>query len=121
MTHQDPVWFTRLPVSLQATAYRVRGEFAWPKGNAIAVIEILTSFRCRVSGVEVWLPSANGPSIPGPPYYWSASHGADSQFGDDVRTVNAGATEFIVNFAPNRDDRLLAEQDPYFNLDIHCG
>jgi hypothetical protein len=62
-------WLSAVPRHLLERAYRARDEYAWSRRDAIDVVEALQSRLFKVIGVEVWLPTKPGPTIPAPYIY----------------------------------------------------
>jgi hypothetical protein len=99
-------WFCRIPLEIQARAYQAGNEFAWPREDAIRVIEAVKSHYV-VLGVEVWLPIP-GPTIPSPfIYHWATKSGAPTN-----------AVDFIRNFEWDEADAAHRNLEPYFNLTL---
>jgi hypothetical protein len=98
-------WFLRIPPEIQARAYRAGNEFAWVREDAVRAIEAVKR-HFVVIGVEVWLPTTPGPTIPSPfIYHWAwESDGTTS------------AVDFIRDFAWDEADVAHREREPYFNL-----
>lgn len=55
-----------LPPRLLAAGFRAGEELAWPRVEALEVIDWLARQGYVVEGVEVWLPAREGPEIPIP-------------------------------------------------------
>jgi hypothetical protein len=100
-------WFLRIPPEIQARAYGAGNEFAWPREDAIQVIAAIKS-HFVVVGVEVWLPTTPGPTIPTPfVYQWGAGP-------SDAKN----AAEYIRTFEWDDADTHHRSFEPYFNLTI---
>jgi hypothetical protein len=102
-------WLPSVPLHLLQRAYRARNEYAWSRNDAIQVVEALTGGNFKVIGVDIWLPTNPGPTIP-TPYVYDWSLGAV----DHPRV----ATEFIRNFDWATDDVSHLGMEPYFNLTV---
>ena len=50
-------------------AYRDHGERAWAATDVIAVVTILRENGCDLLGMEIWLPTHPGPTIPMPYFH----------------------------------------------------
>lgn len=116
-------WTDTLPEDIQRQTYYAGREAAWPQQAALRVIDHATRDSIAVPGVEVWIPTNPGPTIPTPFIYtWSAE---DRRTGEDwsdfVRRVNTAASEYIRTFEWDRRDERHREVKPYFNLDIVCA
>ena len=100
-------WFLRLPPEIQARAYRSESEFAWPREDAVRVIEALET-HFVVIGVEVWLATIPEPTIPSPfIYHWTPGSSAPSN-----------AADFVRNFEWGEADTYHRNSEPYFNLTV---
>ena len=101
---------------LRAAAYEANGEFAWSAERACEVIAALRIHGVAVLGVEVWLPTHPGPTIPTPRIYqWDAgARRTGETWLEYVRRVNQEATAYVVSFGWAEADAGLAE--PWFNL-----
>src|SRR4051812_37133219 len=68
-------WYDRLPRDLCERAYKTAelddcpSEWAWNRPDALRVIEILSNNGYVVDGVEIWLATSPGPTIPTPFVY----------------------------------------------------
>jgi hypothetical protein len=113
-------WLRDLPEALRVAAYYADEEAAWPAREAIDVIGWLTALGVLVMGVEVWLPTTPGPTIPTPyVYVWEAEEdSAGGSSNDYVARVNAGAAEYILRFAWDPRDKAHLGMEPYFNLTV---
>lgn len=56
--------FARLPEHILKHAFEWGHEFAWPRADALAVIEWAEKQNYTVARAEVWVPSPEGPIIP---------------------------------------------------------
>ncbi len=116
-------WLLKLPESLRVAAYYAGEEAAWPAEEAINVIECATELGVAVCGVEVWLPTVPGPTIPTPYVYsWEAEEKEPGQgWSDFVQRVNTDAVEYVRDFAWDPEDKSHGGREPYFNLDVVCA
>src|SRR5215470_5002937 len=107
-----------LPESLQIAAYSADGEYAWPREQAIVVVQCLTERDCAVVGVDVWLATEVGPTIPTPVIYgWEGdSRRPPESWTQYVQRVNARAGDYIAAFAWHPQDGKHRLDVPYFNL-----
>ena len=112
--------YWRLPESLQTAAYCAGSEYAWRQDHALLVIQNLTQRRCAVIGIEVWLATEPGPTIPTPfVYAWEAdSYDAAESWSLFVERVNNQAASYIENFVWYPDDKKHTAESPYFNLTV---
>jgi len=104
-------WSDLLPHDLQRAAYRANEEMAWSRVDAIRVIEILNANRYVVLGVDIWLATQPGPTIPTPFVYdWALTV---------VRPSNERpktADEFIRGFKWAAADKRHQGMEPFFNI-----
>ena len=112
-------WLLKLPESLQTAAYRAVGEAAWPAKEALAVLASAGRLDIAICGVEVWLPTTPGPTIPTPYFYhWSGeAREAGEGWTEFVRRMNAAAARYIRDFKWDPNDRAHQGLEAYFNLD----
>ena len=104
-------WFRLLPKALIEVAYVSSGEFAWSRNDALSVLAELQKHKYVILGVDVWIPTNPGPTIPTPYVYdWDSEGGATRN--DRERT----ARNFILNFEWSPDDRSHFGLEPYFNI-----
>ena len=97
-------WFALLPPDLSERAYRDHGERAWVATDVIAVVTILRENGCDLLGMEIWLPTHPGPTIPMPYFHhWEPGHGLS-------------ATAAVETFAWDRADRAHHGMVPYINV-----
>lgn len=110
-------WVSQLPARLGATAYRAANEHAWNRRDVLDVIDWLSFRGIPVLGVDVWLPTHPGPTIPTPCIYeWSAPSNLLER--SDVFVQNAMAKKYISEFEWGKDDRRWHGETPYFNLTV---
>ncbi len=104
-------WYEYLPSDLLAAAYMSGPEMAWSRPDSIRVVDALTKNGCAVIGVDIWLPTLPGPTIPTPFVYdWDVYHTANTASG------NALAKQFITEFQWDPRDRSHRGAEPYFNI-----
>lgn len=82
---------------------------AWPRADAIKVLNILHESGFVVLGVDVWIATNPGPTIPTPYIY-------DWQLGPDQASVGgaASALEFVQDFQWDHRDQSHGGREPYF-------
>ena len=107
-------WFESLPATLRDKAYLSGVEAAWSRDDAIAIIEWAQGRGLDVLGIEVWLATNPGPTLPGP-YVWEPSAGRGGQPGR-VAAAAEQAVDFIRTFQWHVDDVASHGREPYFNL-----
>jgi len=104
-------WSDLLPHDLQRAAYRADGEMAWSRGDAIRVVEILNANSYVVLGVDIWLATEPGPTIPTPFVYdWDLT--VDRPSNEQPKT----ADEFIRSFQWEAADNTHQGMEPFFNI-----
>lgn len=113
-------WFQRLPDYLQVAAYRAGEEAAWSPAYAVRVIEQLTLLGAAICGVEVWLPTHPGPTIPTPFLYtWECERrGQHEGWVAFVERANQAAAAYIAAFQWDARDKEKQRLEPYFNLAV---
>jgi hypothetical protein len=101
-------WLVRIPPEIRARAYQSDRELAWSREDAIQVVEALRA-HFAVIGMEIWLPTTSGPTIPSPfIYHWAPT-------GEQCTTA---AAEFIRNFRWDEADVDHHDSEPYFNFTV---
>ncbi len=113
-------WLLSLPESLRVAAYYAGEEAAWPKEEAIDVLECATELGAAACGVEVWLPTVPGPTIPTPYVYsWEAEEQKPEEvWSDFVLRANSAAAQYIREFVWGSNDKAHEGFEPYFNFDL---
>jgi hypothetical protein len=108
----------QLPTKLRNAAFRAGDEFAWARGPAIEVIHLLTASCIPIDGIEVWLPTTPGPTIPGPFIYHWPGHNRRSgaTLREYVEDANAKAEEYVSSFRWDERDATYTSEIPLFNL-----
>lgn len=107
-------WHRYLTHDLVESAYKAGPELAWCKGDAIRVVELLSDRNYIILGVDVWIPTEGGPTIPTPFVYdWSLDQ-ASAQ-----RKRKQSAKDFIESFEWDPADHSHGGREPYFNLLAH--
>jgi hypothetical protein len=110
-------WTSQLPDKLRKAAYHASNEFAWTKSDSLDVIDWLSSQGLSVSGVELWLATHPGPTIPTPyVYQWSARPATVGQ--SNAAVQNTAAKKYISEFEWDEKDHHRQGQTPYFNLTV---
>jgi len=112
--------YWRLPESLQIAAYSSGGEYAWPRDETLQVIRHLTEAGSAVIGVEVWLATEPGPTIPSPGIYvWEASsRQATESWSVFAQGANTRAADYVRAFSWEPHDKKHTGETPYFNLTV---
>jgi hypothetical protein len=84
------------------------------------VIRDLTEKDCAVIGIEIWLPTEPGPTIPSPGIYtWDApSRRAGEPWSVFAPRVNAEAADYVRAFFWHPHDEKYSSEMPYFNLTV---
>lgn len=110
--------------NFMATAFCVGGECAWPRRDALAVIEWLSNKGVAVDGIEVWLPLDTGrPEIPSPYLYaWLAEQQENEEsWMHFVARVNGAAREYVSGFDWDEEDSVYRGREPFFNISCSVG
>jgi len=104
-------WETLLPKQLLAAGYRSKGgEYAWKRDDALAVLDLLSASGYVILGVDIWLPTTPGPTIPTPIVYdWDLERAGTSG-------ESRSAIDFIRTFQWDHADTSTRGMDPYFNI-----
>src|SRR5258705_12481419 len=104
-------WQQQLPDDLLESAYRANTESAWNRQDAIRVVQVLSSLGYRILGVDIWLPTDPGPTIPTPFVYdWTCRADTPS------KSYPLSAEEFIRSFDWHPSDESHLGMEPYFNI-----
>jgi hypothetical protein len=94
-------------------AYASQREFAWSRADAVDVIAAVERSGLTVLGVEIWIPSPDGPIRPTPFVYdWGS---------DDWKRyapVPKSAAEYVRSFEWDPADVGFKNREPYFNLTV---
>jgi len=109
-----------LPQELMANAYFSQGgEAAWCRKDALQVIRCATASQVAVFGVEVWLPTMPGPTIPMPFFYsFSCEPSEGEAWLEFVNRANNRAAEYVSGFEWDPKDTKHLGQQPFFNLTL---
>jgi hypothetical protein len=104
-------WHKLIPDDLRAAAYESNSECAWNRGDVLRVIDVLSENGYVVLGVDIWLPTDLGPTIPTPFVYdWTLR--ADALSTEYPKT----AKDFIRTFEWDSADNSHQGMQPYFNI-----
>jgi hypothetical protein len=102
-----------LPQRLLQNAFKWGGEFAWPRPDALAVIEWAEKQNYTVTRAEVWVPSPEGPIIPSSYIYtWSLARSQRRPGG------SKSALDYVQNFEWDPNDAGFLDASPFFNLTL---
>lgn len=104
-------WHDNIPQHLLAKAYRAGAELAWRRFDVAEVITLLQAAGRSVIGVDIWLATKGGPTIPAPYVYdWSAGQPSDDPL------YQGSAEDFVRRFVWHPDDRSHVGDEPWFNI-----
>jgi hypothetical protein len=111
-------FFEMIPDRLRRSAYWSRQEAAWPKKDALEVIAFASQFHIAVIGVEIWLPTIPGPTIPIPfIYHWEMNPKMDYQtWSEYVSMSNSHAQRVVETFQWDKRDVGHHLSIPFFNF-----
>src|SRR4051812_21128073 len=99
-------WYKILPPDLVQSAYKSANELAWPKEQALRVVDLLNANGYVILGVDSWLPTKPGPS---PLIFdWDVSRHANS---DKIPNTPAGFIQQFDTLHP-----LQEGQEPVFHF-----
>jgi hypothetical protein len=109
---------TLIPNDLLASAYRAQnGEPAWSRDDTLRVILWAAQVDLPILGIEIWIPTTPGPTIPTPIIYTfepkPIKGEPEAQF--DKR-ANQEAAEYVRSFKWDRDDKAHHGIEPFFNI-----
>jgi hypothetical protein len=108
----------RIPERLLIGAYFARnGEAAWPREAALKVIAWATEAQIPLLGVEVWIPSTPGPTIPTPYVYtFEPQSILDETPIKRIARANKEAAEYVASFEWDSMDNTHWGIEPFFNI-----
>jgi hypothetical protein len=108
-----------LPEDLLIEAYIAGGEAAWPREKALEVVNFLSKNSLPVCGIEIWLPTDPGPTIPTPYIYtWEARPIKENEERSFyVKGTNEEARQYIRTFEWDERDKYKV-LEPYFNIEV---
>ena len=112
-----------IPQELMANAYLSQsGEPAWCKDDALQVIRWATSLEVAVIGIEVWLPTLPGPTIPMPYFYSFDCEPAEGEgWFEFVNRANKEAADYVDGFDWDPNDTKHFGTQPFFNITLDDG
>jgi len=110
----------KVPDYLLARAYFAQNqETAWARNDALKVIDWATATRIPVLGVEIWIPTNPGPTIPTPFIYTFEPKQVQ---GDSkallVGRSNKEAADYVRLFDWDQDDTAHHGIEPFFNITL---
>lgn len=110
----------QIPQQLRSTAYfSLNEEPAWPRKDALDVIAWATASQVAVFGIEIWLPTNPGPTVPTPFIYTFETEQLDGEMWVQfVRRANHSAADYIRDFDWDTGDTKHHSLEPYFNLTL---
>jgi hypothetical protein len=107
-----------IPVDLVARAYVTQdGEMAWPKDDVLRVLRWAEDVSLPVLGIEVWIASVPGPTIPGPfIYQCDLQQPVNESSAEFASRSNREAAAYIRLFAWDPKDTAHIGLIPFFNI-----
>jgi hypothetical protein len=111
-------WISQLSDRLKEAAYYASNEYAWTRNDALEVIDWLSAKGLPVWGVELWLRTQPGPTIPTPYIYQWSMPTTDSATKPDAPTQNEMAKRYVSSFEWDENDLQSQGKIPYFNLTV---
>ena len=110
--------FLVLPERFRQSGYvTANKECAWSRQDAIDLIDYLTARGVVVDGIEVWLPTDPGPTIPAPFIYtWGTDITPGESIEAFVARANSDARDFVATFAWDDRDLSHRELEPFFHI-----
>jgi hypothetical protein len=107
-----------IPKHLLAHAYvSENGEPAWPEYSALQVLSWAAEVGLPLLGVEIWLPTIPGPTIPTPFIYaLDLNQFPGEPTGQFQKRTNREAAEYVRSFAWDARDVAHHGNVPYFNF-----
>jgi hypothetical protein len=110
----------KIPRDLLSTAFlSASGEPAWSKDDVLQVISWATNSQIAVFGVEVWLPTTPGPTIPSPYIYtFEPTQHEGANWNEFVKRANGDSIDYVRNFDWDPADKAHHGLTPYFNLTL---
>jgi len=112
-------YLERLPINLKESAYlALNGEAAWPRSEALKVVDFLAKHGMAVLGGEVWLPTTPGPTIPTPIIYtWEVDKRQKGEsWSEFVQRASELTKAYLSQFEWDKVDVKHKDLTPYFNL-----
>ena len=107
-----------VPDELRANAYFARnGEAAWARDDALRVIRWAAEIRLPVLGVEIWIPTTPGPTIPTPFFYTFGSKPIQGESKAQFENrANREAADYVQSFEWDPQDTTHHGIEPFFNI-----
>ncbi len=108
----------QIPGSLLARAFLSQnGEAAWGKDDALQVLAWAAASQIPILGVEVWIPTTPGPTIPTPFIYtFEPKYAAGEPHSEFIARANREAAEYVRSFAWDSEDRAHHGIEAFFNM-----
>ena len=117
---EDKAILDLIASELRSAAYLAGGEAAWPRQEAITAIEQFASSGYVVLGVETWLPTVPGPTIPFPYIYvWEITPRRELEsWAQFVARSKSESQKFIQGFEWDPSDKENLDAIPFFNFTL---
>lgn len=109
-----------LPSVLLQNAFLAGSEAAWARDDALAVVDRLAEMSIAIYGVEIWIPTVQGPYIPSPLFYqFTTEEPPENETWEGfVRRSAEAVKAYITRFEWDEHDDSHRTLTPYFNLTV---
>lgn len=109
----------RIPLHLRKNAYIAGSELAWPRHAAVELLDLLLEHLAPVVGVEIWLPTIPGPTIPTPYIYTLTIDPLPEESGAAFAARSgAEARKYVETFDWDPRDLTHKGIEPFFNFEV---
>jgi len=107
-----------VPDELLGKAYFAQnGEAAWARGDALRVIRWAADVHLPVLGVEIWIPTSPGPTIPTPYIYMFEPNPIQGESKAQFeKRASREAADYVQSFEWDRQDTTHNGIEPFFNI-----
>lgn len=110
----------QIPEHLCSSAYySLNKEPAWSRKDALEVIAWASASQLAIFGIEIWLPTTPGPTIPTPYIYtFETEQLGGENWEQFVQRANSSAADYVSSFDWDCADAQHHGLEPYFNLTL---